>query len=434
MVYFTLLIVGNILVLTSGFSLNCTNDFETHMSCYIDAHNCTRLSLRMDSLDTEDTRTGTCEFKPCVTGCCCSAKLKFLVFGDDFSANIFQDTQRVHTQRINVDDTIKPPAPSINSIQPLNGIYRIQWSSNAKEPIRGLLKAVVTYQKKGHYKKTSEHVDVSTMVDRNYFEIRGHSLEPNETYVVNVKTYTNVGVFSDSSNETEFTTASATNGGPIALILCLSVAAIIFTGAAFVLSVRLKAKLWDKAATDERPKFLDIKPNKKVILTPESLSVYSLSVEPLVPQDSLTSSKESLSDSRSGQTSGISTASSSFDYAATQPVDIEASILKALKTDFPIFTPAENTFSSEEPIQGSTRPPLTTFSPPVFYDNKSYISTNQTNQTEGMDLQMTCDTGYSSSEGPTLHDFITPPHVSVTIETDMSYQPCTLSGETSGDS
>lgn len=437
MVLFLLLIAGNILAVTSGLNLNCTNDFDTLMSCYTDAHNCS--GLRMTLLYINDhTRTGRCEFEACVRGCCCLTSLEFLAFRDKFTANVFKDGQSVHTQTILVDNTIKPPTPSVTSVEPINGIYRVHYRTNAKMSVREDLMAVVTFQKKGGNDKISERDEPSRgEKDESYFEIRSQNLEPNTAYVVSVKTYTSFGVYSDNSNEEDVPTNSSTNGGLIAVILCLSVAAIIISAAAFALSVKLKGKFWDKAAKNERPKILDIKPKKEVILTPESLSVYSLSVEPLVSKHSLTSSKEeTLSESRSGQTSGISTASSSLDYADTRGevcFDMEALLLEALRTDFPIFTPS---FSPEEPAQVSASPPyksLETTSSPMSFNNNIYFTSNNPNADE-VNLQLTCDTAYHSSEGPPLEDFITSPHDSVTMETDMSYQSCGASGGAVSDS
>lgn len=433
MVYFILLVLGNILVETSGLSLNCTNDFEKHMSCVTDAHDCSGLRMTLNA----DWQSGVCEFKSGDRGCCCSANM-ILVVGDEYVATVYKDGQSIHSQTIPVYETIKPPAPVIKSVAPLNEIYQVQWKTNAKKSILDELRAIVTYQKKGDSHKSSEDIKPSTMQDMNYFNI-GH-LEPNTTYVVSVKTYTTFKVFSDDSNKMEFTTgeqrSSSTNGGLLAIILCLSVGSIVISGLAFAFFVKLKGKFWDKAAKDEKPKLLDIKPNKKVILTPEALSVYSLSVEPLVQKDSLVLSKESLSDTsgRSGQTSGISTASSSLDYANTQPVDIEACVLEFLKNAFPIFTPAEDTLSSEKPIQCSPiHPPLEEISSLTVFENEAYFRT-KTSPADDLDTQITGDSGYHSSDGPALKNFINQPHVSAVMETDMSYQPCAQSGEASTDS
>lgn len=430
MLYLILLIVEHILVEASGLSLNCTNDYDKLMSCNTDAENCTRRTVTIYDSD----QRATCAFHSCVRGCCCSTKMKMLLsYGDEFSAEIFEDEQMVHSQTIKVEETIKPKAPHIDSFSQSHGIYQIKWRTNMRKPILGRLMANVTYKKIGGNIMISEPATVSTSDDKNTFEILGRDLEPSTTYVIFVKTYTSFGFVSDSSNVVEFTTASApTYDWLIALILCLSVAAIVISGVLFTSFFKLKGKLWDKAASDTMPKLLDFKHSKKVILKPESLSVDSLSVEP--PRSkSLTLSKESLSDTsgRSGQTSGISTASSSLDYANTEPLDIEAFVLEALKNALPNFVPS---FSLEEPTQSSTLPPPVEKTPcPIVFDNKSYLST-EINQNDDVNLQMTCDSGYHLSDGPTLHDFINPPHVSAVIEMDMSYQPCAQSEEASGDS
>lgn len=436
MIYFILLITGNALAVTDGFSLDCTNDLDTSISCYIDAHNCSRLSLKMDRLkNVDESMTGTCGFEPCDKGCCCNATFEFLIPGDDFSANMYKDGQPLHNQKISIYDTFKPPAPSF-SVEQFSGIHTIQWCSNAPEYIRDELEAVVTYQKKGSNSKPFEHKGASTKMNESCYEMNGHSLEPDTTYVVSVKTYKTSGVLSDSSKKTEFTTPlkqTSTNGHFIAIILCLSVVVTIVSATAFVLYFRLKGKFWDKAAKEETPPILNFKPNKNVILTPESLSVTSLSVEPLIPKVSLTLSKESLFYSSSGQTSGISTASSSPAYNDMQPDDIGACVLQALNNAFPNFPPAQDASPSDEPPQGNTgSPPLEKTSPPIFFNNMCYVSNNQNYRTDDVEKQMNYDTGYDSSEGPPLQDFIAPPHASVAMETDMSYQPCSPSGEASG--
>lgn len=369
------------LVETSGLSLNCTNDYDKLMSCNIDDNNCTRLKLTV----LNDGQTETCAFESCVRGCCCSTEMD-LYYGDELLARVFKDGQIVHKQTFKVHETIKPKAPHIDTHSQSNGIYEIQWRTNMKTSIREQLRAIVTYWKKGDDNKISRHENITTYKEEDKYcsVIYGQDLEPSTTYVISVKTYTAFGLVSDNSNEMEFTTASSTNGGLIALILCLSVFAIVGSSVAFSSFFKLKGKLWDKAAKDEKPDILDFKPNKKAVLTPESLSVDSLSVEPLVSKNNLTLSKESLSDysSRSGQTSGISTASSSLDYANTEPVDMEACVLEALKNAFPIFTPAEDICSLEGPK---------TFSPIVF-DNIIYFS-NEINSTEDVDLQTSRDRG-----------------------------------------
>lgn len=439
MICFILLIVGNALAVTSELSLKCTNDLITTISCYTEAHNCSRLSLRMARLyNAYESMTGRCEFEACDRGCCCTTTLEFLSLRDTFSAEMFKDGQSLHNQTISIEDTFKPPAPSI-SVEQFSGIHKIQWCTNAKKYIRDDLEAVVTYQKKGSNSKTFEHRGQSTKVSEstkvNCYEMYGPRLEPNTTYVLSVRTIRNPGVFSDSSNEKKFTTPleqTSTNGGLIALILCLSVAAIIVSAATFILIFRLKGKLWDKVK-EERPKILDFKPNKEVILRPESLSVTSLSVEPLIPKVSLTLSKESLYFSSSGQTSGISSASSSPAYNDLHPEDIGARVLEALGSVFPNFPAARDTSSSDDPPQGNTSsPPLEKTPSPIFLHNGCYFSNHQADSTDDVDMQMNYDIGYNSSDCPPLHDFIAPPHASVAMETDMSYQSCAPSGEASG--
>ncbi|XP_020797279.2 uncharacterized protein LOC110175441 isoform X2 [Boleophthalmus pectinirostris] len=430
MVYLIFLIVGIILCETSGFNLNCTNDYETLMSCHIDARNCAE--LRMTLNDTKKPRK-TCSFHPCVGGCCCKMEMtdNELSIGNAFTAEVYENRQGVHKQTIKIYETIKPKTPTIISVDKLNGLYRIQWKTNAKMLMREELSAIVTYQKKGDNTKNIIRVKPSQIKDMNNCEILGRDLEPNTTYVVNVITYTNSNVFSDSSQEVEFTTDSSQNGLFIAAIISLCVIAIAVSGVSFVSFIKLKGKLWDKAARVEKPNLLNIKHKKEVILTPELLSVYSLSVEPLISKDSLMLSKESLSDSsgRSGQSSGMSSASSSLGYANTQPFDSEAGVLEALQNAFPLSIPSTDTLGHGEPRQNWVIRPDESL---VTFENESYISTLSPQTTDDVDRQEMGDSGYHSSDAPPLQDFIIPTHVSTT-DIDMSYHPCTLSEDASND-
>uniref|UniRef100_A0A8C6SLK8 Fibronectin type-III domain-containing protein n=1 Tax=Neogobius melanostomus TaxID=47308 RepID=A0A8C6SLK8_9GOBI len=316
------------------------------MSCYIDSHNCTGLTMTLNLL-------------------------KF-----------------------------KPPRPSIYLVSKLHNIYQVQWGTNANKSIIAELSAILTYQKK----EDDNEVRFRYNDGHQLFDIVGQDLEPSTTYVVSVKTNTSSGVLSESSNVMAFTTGKLTS-----LINIINCYGIIIVDSGTI----VKGKLWDKAAKDEKPKLLDIKPNENVVRL---------------------LSKESLSDGsgRSGHTSGISMASSSLAYAETQPVDTEACVLAALHDVFPFFTPAEDSFPSYEPVHGSVNlPPYKKTCSPIVFDNKSYIS-NSPN--DDVHMQKTFDSGYHSSDGPTLHDFIIPPHVSANMEMDMSYQPCAQSGEASSPS
>lgn len=418
MFYLILLIVGNILLETNGSSLNCTNDYDRQMDCCFYAHGCTKLRMTVQS-----TQSAACEFESSVSGCCCSMQMKFkLLIGDCFLANVFRDEKLEHTQKIRVDDTIKPPPPNITSVTHLNEMHQIQFQTNAKRNVRDELSAIVTYWREDDPSKESAKTflvpTVSKLKDENSFHIHDSELDLSATYVVSLKTKTGFGVFSDSSNEEKIPAVSPKTDRLIALIVCLCIVTVVVSSGAFCCFIKIKGKVWDIV---ESPKLLNIKP-KHVILKPEAPLVQSVSVEPLILKG-LTLSNESLSESsgRSGQTSGFSTASSSLDYANTQP-DMETCVREALKNIFPNFAPTEDTFSYDEPVQ---RPVILTplEIPPSLIEiyNQSYSAALKFSPVNDVDVRMPGDSGYN---GPRLHDFIVQPHVSTIMETEMSYQPC----------
>ncbi|KAK7913131.1 hypothetical protein WMY93_013342 [Mugilogobius chulae] len=419
MLHLMLLIVGVILFETSGLSLYCTNDYDTLMSCHIDEQNCPH--FRMTLLHTETNETKTCDFGPCTKGCCCEITTSLLIIDDAFDATVYKDGQPVHSETIEVDKTIKPHTPSIIAVKKLNKMYQVTWKTNARTSILDELLATVIYQKEGDTPKISEDLNVNTIEEMNHWEI---GLEPSTTYVFSVKTR-RYNVSSDTSEKMKFTTDPSQNGALIAVIVSLCVCAIVLSGVAFVCIIELKGKLWD-TVKDEKPTLLDIKPKKEVILKPESLSIYSLSVESLIQKDNLMLSKESLTDSsgQSVQTSGIS--SGSLDYANTEPIDIEACLLEALKTDLPMFSLCMNTSagSKQNCMVSADWAPAS----PLAFENNSYILTQSSKSSD--DEQVPGDSGYHSSDTPPLQDFIIADHVLI-METDMSYQPCTQSEDAS---
>ncbi|XP_072321782.1 interleukin-4 receptor subunit alpha [Eucyclogobius newberryi] len=431
--FFRVLIIAEILLFeTSGFKLLCTNNQNTSISCHIDTTHYAEVKVKLTLNETESFETWTCAFDPCVGGCCCEIDVTPIMLLDNiFLAEIYVGEQRVHSQTINALKTFKPPNPFIISVDKINESYQVKWRTNTERALREDLWAVVTFQKKGDKPKKSEILRMSTVEDINYYEILGQDLEPGTTYAVSVKTYTRYNVSSDSSKEVEFTTAR--NGVIIAVILSLCVVSIVVSAVLFAAFIKLKGKLWDNAVKVEKPKLLNIKPKKQMILTSESLLVHSFSVEPLVPRKSLTSSKESLSNScgGSGQTSGMSSASSSPEYANTEPldIDIEAVVMEAIQNDLRMFTPSMHAPGSGEPKPNWVFFPSETTAVPLVFENTCYMTQSP---------KMTCDVGrpvasdssYHSSDAPRIQDLLIPPHVS-TIETDMSYQPCPQSEEAS---
>lgn len=440
MVLFFLLVLGNILSATSGLNLNCSNDYDSTMVCHFDAQNCAEHNMTLHNREA----TESCSFSKCVRGCCCSIKM-VLVYGETFEAKVLKRGLSVLSQTISIAETIKPQTPNITKVEKSNEIYRIHWTTNTKEFIRKLIMANVTYQKKGDNEKAFETVKPSTMSDLNVYEILGTKLEQSATYVVRVSTYTDYGVYSDSSNEIEFTTSPSQNSVLIIIVLCISVIAVITSAVAFIFFMKLKGNLWDKAAKDKEPRLLQIQPKKEEILVPESLAIYSLSVESHVSKDSLTLSKESLTDSSgsTGQTSGISTGSgsSTFSYANTEPADIGAAVQEALRMALPTVNAVSPLWPTESCKDSHVISLAATGNTQFDFDNESYSIYSHQSLNNDLENLITCDPGYHSSKGPTLHASNNPPPSLTIVSTDMLNQPCskseenlllTLSGASSG--
>ncbi|XP_044198753.1 uncharacterized protein LOC122974723 isoform X3 [Thunnus albacares] len=214
----------------TGLNLVCTNDFEDLMSCHFDAQNCTEYNLTLRSNDGYGEQR--CIVKQCDTGrCCCSVKMKP---GETHTATVFKGGQSVESKVISITASVKPKAPTIISVNESNGNFRVEWTANTNSnSLRSRLSAQVTYHKKGDTKEVSENITTAIVNGPNYYEILGKHLEPSTTYLVSVKSYTNIsGLFSDSSEEHEFKTPASRHALLLAVIICLSFAAVIITSVA----------------------------------------------------------------------------------------------------------------------------------------------------------------------------------------------------------
>ncbi|XP_067449795.1 uncharacterized protein [Thunnus thynnus] len=206
----------------TGLNLDCTNDLEDLMSCDFDAQNCTEYNLTLRSNDGYGEQR--CIIKQCDTGrCCCSVKI-ILIQGETHNATVFKGGQSVESKYISITDSVKPKAPTIISVNESNGNFRVEWTANTNSnSLRSRLSAQVTYHKKGDTKEVAAIID-----GPNYFEILGKHLEPSTTYLVSMKSYTSIsGLFSDSSEEHEFRTPASRRTLLLAVIICLSIAAVI---------------------------------------------------------------------------------------------------------------------------------------------------------------------------------------------------------------
>ncbi|XP_067449759.1 uncharacterized protein [Thunnus thynnus] len=211
----------------TGLNLDCTNDLEGLMSCHFDAQNCTEYNLTLRSNDGYGEQR--CIIKQCDTGRCCCSVIMILIPGETHTATVFKGGQSVESKVISITDSVKPKAPTIISVKRSNGNFRVEWTANTNSnSLRSRLSAQVTYHKKGDTKEVSENITTAIVNGPNYYEILGKHLEPSTTYLVSMKSYTSIsGLFSDSSEEHEFRTPASRRALLLAVIICLSIAAVI---------------------------------------------------------------------------------------------------------------------------------------------------------------------------------------------------------------
>uniref|UniRef100_A0A7N6ASB6 Fibronectin type-III domain-containing protein n=1 Tax=Anabas testudineus TaxID=64144 RepID=A0A7N6ASB6_ANATE len=453
-VVFILLGSGHVVTAVSlpGSSLECTNDFIEHMFCQFKAENCSEHSLRLitDRKDEENS----CVFQKCDTGPCCCSVPMMLIYGETVTANVKKGGVMVESKEFNITDSIKPKAPTIISVKESNGNYRLQWTTNMEGYFSDTLAANVTYYKKGDKNKVSEFVDSTTLDGFRYFEILGQDLEPSTTYVVSVRSFTDwSGKYSDSSEEWEFTTAISPNTLLLAIIISLSVFAVLITGAMYGCYVKYKTKWWDTVAN---PK-LFIYPIHQEFLKPEPLFISSVYVEPLVPDDSNSWLKGLLTDTSSENTehsSGISTGSSCLSYANAEPADIIGGVQDALCKAFPNISPMSPVTTSQFLDSNKDSGLFCALSNPCGvrdddvtsessgFDNRTYSilipSCSQQVMTDSSEVQtrsdIVCDSEYHRSEGdavacaeqqvPSCPLFNLALLASSHVPTDMSYHQC----------
>uniref|UniRef100_A0A671VAE7 Uncharacterized LOC115580074 n=1 Tax=Sparus aurata TaxID=8175 RepID=A0A671VAE7_SPAAU len=450
-----LLVVGNIaicVVLSVVRNFDCTHDFH-RMFCDFDAPTCSGYNLTLRCLSFEDSVS--CIFKQCDRGkCCCSTKMS-LIYGEDHNATVWKGAENVASKIISIADNFKPRVPTNVTVEESNGNFKVTWSLNMdhRPSVRDDLKAIVTYRIKGDTPQVTKPFQPTTVNGLRYYEINGKHLKPSTTYLVSVRSVYWNNLPSDSSEETEFTTSMSPDVPLLAIIISLSIAAIIISATIYGCYAKAKTMWWDSVAKCPNPRLLDMHPHKEDVLKPAGTVLSSISVEPLIPDDSKSWSKGSLHDSSSGspqQSSGISTGSSCTSYAITEPVDIVAGVEEALRKAFPNISPISPLTSS--PLQ-EMNPEIDLISPPYNlcdvraddvnsgssgFDNKTYsiLIPNLPHPTllENSEVQMQCDPAYHPSQGDIVIcadqqvqacPLITfPPAASSLMPMDMSYQQC----------
>ncbi|XP_071346258.1 uncharacterized protein [Trachinotus anak] len=436
---------------------DCTHNLDQDMMfCHFEAQNCHEYNLTLQSNDGYGMKG--CIPEQCDRGqCCCSIQV-MIVWGESHTATVWKGGQRMASNVISINKSLKPITPTIVSVKEANGNFEVKWKTNMVNRLVEMLTSCVIYHKKGNTEKVCQFVQPSNLDGLKVYEIVGRDLEQSTTYVVSVKSYSNEsGKYSDSSNEVEFKTPSSPSLVVLVLIVSLSIAAVLISGGLYVCYVKLKTQWWDKIGKGPNPKLLIMRPYDKTLLKPDLTIVSSACVEPLTPDDSKPWSKGSLTDTSCGsfqQSSGISTGSSCLSYANTAPADIIAGVHDALGKAFPNISPISpltpNLFTEPKKDSGLFSAPDNPCgvraddvnSGSSGFDNKTYsilipncpqqIMINSSEvQTQAA---MVCDSAYHPSEGDmvTCPDqqvqasplFNLPQVVSSLIPSDMSYQPC----------
>ncbi|KAG8001444.1 hypothetical protein GBF38_007102, partial [Nibea albiflora] len=436
-------------------NLECTNDLEKWMTCEFEAQNCTEYNLTLRS----DSGYGElqCNLQQCAKGRCCCSFQMILVLGETHTATVFKEGERMGSKVISISEGIKPRVPTDVSVKESNGNFQVMWNTNMQDSIGDELTANVTYRKKGHTVKVSKHVTPTKINGRSSYEILGRDLEPSTTYMVSVKSYTEWSHrFSDSSEEVEFTTPASTDAPLLAVIISLSLVAIIVSGAIYGCYVMFKTKWWDTVAKCPNPKLLDMRPREQALLKPSPPTILPVCVEPLDPDDQ-TWLDGSLRDTGYGspqQSSGISTGSSCLSYANAEPIDIIGGVQEALGKALANISPISpltinplselnkdsGLFSAPNNLCGTRAEDVNSGSSGI--DNQSYsllipnfppqiVMDSSELQTQS---KMLCDSAYHPSEGeivlcpdqqvPACPLPNLPAVASSLMATDMSYQQC----------
>ncbi|KAM8762323.1 uncharacterized protein AB9X84_007143 isoform 3-T3 [Acanthopagrus schlegelii] len=418
-------------------NLDCTHDFK-NMSCDFDAPNCSGYNLTLS--------LASCIFKQCDRGkCCCSTQMS-LIYGENHNATVWKGDENLASKIISVVDRFKPRVPTDVTVEESNGNFKVTWRTNMdhQPSVRNDLRAIVTYRIKGDTAQVSEPFKPTTVNGLRYYEINGKHLKPSTTYLVSVRSVYWNNLSSDSSQEVEFTTSMSPDVLLMSIIISLSIAAVIISGAIYGCYTKAKTVWWDSVAKCPNPRLLDMHPRKEDVLKPVGPLLSTISVEPLIPDDTKSWSKGSLHDGSSGspqQSSGISTGSSCTSYANTEPVDIVAGVEEALRKAFPNISPMSPLTTS--PFQ-AINPAIDLISSPYNlcdvraddvnsgssgFDNKTYSILIPNLPHPTLDVGGSAPLESSDQQIPACPLITFPPAASSLIPMDMSYQQCSLDSE-----
>ncbi|XP_029354079.1 uncharacterized protein LOC115040995 [Echeneis naucrates] len=461
--FLILLVVGSVATAAAvlgdrnetSLNLDCTNDLDDHMFCQFEAQNCSEYNLTL-VVEDDKTRMERCIPQTCEsTKCCCKIKM-IIVILEYHIATIWKEGESVESKLIGINQSIKPKAPTLKSVEEVNGNFEVLWKTNNVEYYQPMFQTYVLYHKKGDTTMVhTKAVPPSLRGKLSIYTIDGRELEPSTTYVVSVKMLcSESNRYSDSSEEMEFTTLASSKILLLALIIVLSIAAVLISSGIFVCYVKLKTQWWDIISKGPNPNLHTMLHCNKQLLMPESAIFSPACVERLVPDDNKPWMKELLTDSSSGSTqenSGNSTESSSLSYANTASIDIKAGVQEALLKAFPNINPGPHPpailptgpnhqralFSIPDNF-GGIRADDDTSSQSTGLDNKTYsiLIPNCPRQTAAdssevrTQVSLVCDSDYHASEGDsgTNPNQQVPPClpqiVSSLMPSNMSYQPC----------
>ncbi|XP_061923246.1 interleukin 4 receptor, tandem duplicate 1 isoform X2 [Entelurus aequoreus] len=353
-----------------GVNLDCTNNHERLMTCHFEAQNCTDYNVPLWSHEGEryclpvQSASGKCR---------CSVDMT-LVSDETHLASLQRGGKDVESKNITVKNHVKPNAPTIVSVKESNGNVVVKWRSNInRDSLREDMMTNVTYRKEGDTKEVSQIVRVLTADEPCYLEILGEHLAPSTTYVVTAQNFLEWGYQpSDRSEEYKFTSPPSPQRLLVAVIVSLSLVAVIATCATYGCYVKCRAKYWDSVGDYQNSKLLDLNRSEQEVLKPTAPIISSIYVEP--PTDDIKSWSKGSSTENLLQSSGISSGPSSLSGTCTEAVDIITGVQEAIS----------KALMNISPMSLSTNHPLTSSLPPAPlspYNRKQYLGSYECDNT-----------------------------------------------------
>ncbi|KAJ8391831.1 hypothetical protein AAFF_G00084470 [Aldrovandia affinis] len=201
----------------TGSPLNCINDFERTMVCYLTNDkpgNCSRYSLifipspanelNYTCILMNNNRNSKSRFK-----CGCTIKMQRFVIGEEYTVDLLEGMKTVNSTRINLRK-IKPKAPEILSVKLTDiGNFNVTWKTNYEDST-----FTETLKIKLHYKMKGEPDEVAKTVEayQPFQEILGSDFKASEDYVIKARSFSTEfnTQFSDWSEEVEWTIPAST--------------------------------------------------------------------------------------------------------------------------------------------------------------------------------------------------------------------------------